>query len=178
MIPPHELLGIDPKDIKSIQWYQLLGEISTLLDAQVDENKKIQEDLRRRRERYSKRELEYRKNIDELQHQLRIRLGFEKNAQIKNSHINEKLQKGIFEQINDITLRVEKLKEEQEKDIIRKFNSELAKMKKKMEERKSTKGDSGADHKEREAELQHHLELITNIAQRIDNENRTLLKKN
>lgn len=66
MIPPHELLGIDPKDIKSIQWYQLLGEISTLLDAQVDENKKIQEDLRRRRERYSKRELEYRKNIDEL----------------------------------------------------------------------------------------------------------------
>jgi hypothetical protein len=109
---------------------------------------------------------------------LRIRLGFEKNAQIKNSHINEKLQKGIFEQINDITLRVEKLKEEQEKDIIRKFNSELAKMKKKMEERKSTKGDSGADHKEREAELQHHLELITNIAQRIDNENRTLLKKN
>jgi hypothetical protein len=67
---------------------------------------------------------------------------------------------------------------EQEKDIIRKFNSELAKMKKKMEERKTSKGDSGADQKEREAELQHHLELITNIAQRIDTENRTLLKKN
>ena len=41
MMPPHELLGIDPKDIKSIQWYQMLGEISVLLDAQVDENKKI-----------------------------------------------------------------------------------------------------------------------------------------
>jgi hypothetical protein len=49
------------------------------------------------------------------------------------------------EQIDDITERVDKLKEEQEKDIIRKFNSELAKMKKKMEERKSSKGDSGAD---------------------------------
>lgn len=60
MIPPHELLGIEPKEIKSIQWYQLLGEISVLLDSQVDENKKIQEDLRRRKERYSKRELEYR----------------------------------------------------------------------------------------------------------------------
>ena len=35
------VLGIDPKDIKSIQWYQMLGEISVLLDAQVDENKKI-----------------------------------------------------------------------------------------------------------------------------------------
>ena len=57
----------------------------------MDENKKIQEDLRRRRDRYSKRELEYRKHIDELQHELRIRLGFEKNASIKNAHINEKL---------------------------------------------------------------------------------------
>ena len=109
---------------------------------------------------------------------MRIRLGFEKNASIKNAHINEKLQKKIVDQIDDITERVDKLKEEQEKDIIRKFNSELAKMKKKMEERKTSKGDSGADQKEREAELQHHLELITNIAQRIDNENRTLLKKN
>ena len=99
MIPPHELLGIDPKDIKSIQWYQLLGEISVLLDAQVDENKKIQEDLRRRRARYSKRELEYRKHIDELQRELRIRLGYEKNADIKNKHINEKLQSKIIDEI-------------------------------------------------------------------------------
>lgn len=145
MIPPHDLLGIDPKDIKSIQWYQLLGEISVLLDSQVDENKKIQEDLRRRRERYSKRELEYRKHIDELQRELRIRLGYEKNADIKNKHINEKLQQKILDEIEGIDNRVTKLKEEQEKDIIRKFNSELAKMKKKIEERKSNKGDSGAD---------------------------------
>ncbi len=66
MIPPHELLGIDAKEIKSIQWYQLLGEISVLLDAQVGENKKLDEDLRRREERYSKRELEYRRTIDDL----------------------------------------------------------------------------------------------------------------
>ena len=32
--------------------------------------------------------------------------------------------------------------------------------------------------KDRENELHHHLELITNIAQRIDNENRDLMKKN
>ncbi len=51
-------------------------------------------------------------------------------------------------------------------------------MKKKIEERKSNKGESGAELKDRENELKHHLELITNIAQRIDNENRTLLKNN
>lgn len=77
----------------------------------------------------------------------------------------EKLKTKLDDQIDDIETRVQKLKEEQEKDIIRKFNSELAKMKKKIEERKTSKGgESGADLKERENELQHHLELITNIA--------------
>lgn len=78
------VLGIDAKDIKSIQWYQMLGEISVLLDTQVDENKKIHEDLRRREERYNKREQEYRKHIDELQRELRVRLGYEKKAAKKN----------------------------------------------------------------------------------------------
>jgi hypothetical protein len=44
----------------------MLGEITVLLDAQIDENKKITEDLRRREERYNKREQEYRIHIDEL----------------------------------------------------------------------------------------------------------------
>lgn len=51
-------------------------------------------------------------------------------------------------------------------------------MKKKIEEKKTNKGDKTADMKDRENELNHHLELITNIAQRIDNENRALMKKN
>lgn len=51
-------------------------------------------------------------------------------------------------------------------------------MKKKLEEQKSYKGDQEADKKERENEIQHNLELITSIAQRIDNENRLLIKKN
>jgi hypothetical protein len=58
----------------------------------------------------------------------------------------------------------EKLCQEQEKEIIRKFNSELNKMKKKLEEQKSTKGEEGADLKERENEMQHNLELVTSIA--------------
>ncbi len=48
----------------------------------------------------------------------------------------------------------------------------MMKMKKKIEEQKSFKGDQEGDLKQRENELQHNLELITSIAQRIDNENR------
>ena len=38
------------------------------------------------------------------------------------------------------------------------------KMKKRLEEQKSMKGDAGADLKEKENEMQHNLELITSIA--------------
>ena len=54
----------------------------------------------------------------------------------------------------------------------------MIKMKKKIEEQKSFKGDQEGDLKQRENELQHNLELITSIAQRIDNENRQLIKQN
>ena len=147
------MLGIDPKDIKSIQWYQMLGEISVLLDAQLDENKKIQEDLRRREERYNKREQDYRQKIDDLQRELRVRLGYEKDADKKNRRIYKKMQGEIDQQIASIDTRVNKLKDEQEKDIIRKFNSLLAKIKKGGEEKKNSNGESGAELKERENEL-------------------------
>jgi hypothetical protein len=107
-----------------------------------------------------------------------VRLGYEKDADKKNKRIYKKMQGEIDQQIASIDTRVNKLKDEQEKDIIRKFNSLLAKIKKGGEEKKNSNGESGDELKERENELQHHLELITNIAQRIDNENRALLKKN
>ena len=40
------------------------------------------------------------------------------------------------------------------------------------------KDDQEGDLKERESEMQHELELITSMAQRIDNENRDLIRKN
>lgn len=39
-------------------------------------------------------------------------------------------------------------------------------------------GNDGDQLKEREAEIKHHLDLITNIAQRIDGENHSLRTKN
>ena len=51
-------------------------------------------------------------------------------------------------------------------------------MKQDFEAEMSFKGNQEGDLKERENEMQHNLELITSIAQRIDNENRLLIKKN
>jgi hypothetical protein len=49
-------LNKDLKDIKSHEWYSMYGEISTKLEGQLEDNKKLHEDLMRRQERYIKRE--------------------------------------------------------------------------------------------------------------------------
>jgi len=54
----------------------------------------------------------------------------------------------------------------------------MIKMKKELEEQKQFKGDQEGDLKERENEMKHNLELITQIAQKIDEENRSLIKQN
>jgi len=70
------------------------------------------EDQRRRQERYNKREMEYRMHIDELQRELRVRLGYEKQAAEANKAIYTKLHSNIESEIGDIGERVKKLKEE------------------------------------------------------------------
>jgi len=113
-----------------------------------------------------------------LQRELRVRYGYEKGAQETNAITINKYKGDIGKNIDSYAEQVHKLEEEQFKEITRKYRSEVDKTKKSIEERKAQKGDQAADLKERENELRHHLELITNIAQRIDNENRALRTKN
>ena len=168
----------DVNSFKPLEWQNFFHEAAVKFDNQVEENKKLTDDLMRRQDRYIKREQEYRRHIDELQRELRIRCGFESNAAEKNTKIIKALHSQLMENIDEIQPKTKQLKEDQEKDIVRKFSSEMNKIKKKIEERKTSKGDKAADMKDRQNELNHHLDLITNIAQRIDNENRALMKKN
>jgi hypothetical protein len=56
--------------------------------------------------------MEYRMHIDELQRELRVRLGYEKQAAEANKAIYTKLHTNIESEIGDIGERVKKLKEE------------------------------------------------------------------
>ena len=88
------------------------------------------------------------------------------------------LEKELWDNVDGIQDKIKSLKDEQEANIVRRFSSILNKMKKSIEEKTSIKGAKAADIKGRENELNHHLELITNIAQRIENENWNLMEKN
>jgi hypothetical protein len=89
-----------------------------------------------------------------------------------------KYQQDINECIDNYENKVSQLEEEQMKEIARKYRSDVARTKKENEEKRMKTGEDGDQLKEREAEIKHHLDLITNIAQRIDGENHVLRTKN
>ena len=116
--------------------------------------------------------------MDELHRELRVRYGYEKNADAYNRTSIETYEKAINKHVDSYTDQLGKLREEQIRELERKYRSDVAKTKKQIEEKKAQQGAEASSLKEKENELTHHLELITNIAQRIDNENRALRKKN
>jgi len=59
-----------------------------------------------------KRELEYRKHIEDLQRELRVRYGYETDAYKKNEMIIGALKSQLDENIDGIQPKTKKLKEE------------------------------------------------------------------
>jgi len=96
----------------------------------------------------------------------------------KNVDNISSMQRKILDNLEGVQDRTKKVLQEQEKDIVRAFNAKLAEIKKEIEDERNKKAENSVDFKEREQELNHHLELMTEIAQRIDSENRALIKKN
>ena len=168
----------DKRQIKDDVWFEFYGQLVGKFESQFDVNEKLPKEIIRRVERYNRNENDYREQIKLLQRELRVRHGYEKHAEETNKTVMDKYKGEIWDNIEGYENQIRGLEEEQQKEIARKYRSELAKTKKIIEERKAKSGDEGADLKEREAELRNDLELITNIAQRINDENRSLRKKN
>lgn len=67
---------------------------------------------------------------------------------------------------------------QQRSDIWQKLDQKLEDIKSQLKAEHDRKQEDNYDFKEREKELNDHLETMTQIAQRIDDENRALMKKN
>jgi len=176
--PPHKLLDLPESEIKEDQWFKMYGDLVTKYEEQFAENEKMKIEIARRVERYNHNERDYRNEIKQLQRELRVRHGYEKDALQTNEATKLKLLAEINQHIEGYTEKVQELEREELKEIGRKYRSEVAKTKKSIEEKRMKTGDETDNLKEQEAAIKHHLDLITNIAQRIDGENQNLRSKN
>jgi Ser-tRNA(Ala) deacylase AlaX len=62
------------KDAQPSDWYECFTQIIEKTQKVMEENNKIENDLRRRQERFIRREQANREKIDELQEDLKIRM--------------------------------------------------------------------------------------------------------
>lgn len=102
-----------------------------------------------------------------------------------NIYMNSKNANQVLDLYDKIMRTIEKVQrttaqalDTQRNEICEVLDNRLEEIKKQIKDEKAKKGDSGADFKEREKELNDHLETMTQIAQKIDFENRELMKKN
>lgn len=156
----------------------MYGQLVTQFELQEEANSKMKAEIMRRVNRYNLNEREYRAEIKLQQRELRVRYGFEKDALKTNQAMMTKYHHEILDNIEEYDKKIEALEQEQLKEIERKYRSEVARTKKSIEEKRMKTGEDGDQHKQQEAEIKHHLDLITNIAQRIDGENHALRQKN
>ena len=90
-----------------VLWYQ---EIEAKKLKVVEQNNKIKNDIERRHDRYVEREEEYRRQINELQNQLRIRLATDVGPSEKHLKQDEidYLKKKFTESIENIDPKINK----------------------------------------------------------------------
>jgi hypothetical protein len=156
---------------------------------------KLEENLATKQQRYIKREQEYRKTIDELQEEIKKQSINPFKIEGKGGHIgdedtitryapSQKSQeivkdfKEIVDMIDEIQVNTAKTLLNQKKDYCKILNSKYNQFQQKIDQEKEKTGENTADFKQREKELKENLETMTQIAQRIDNENISLIKKN
>lgn len=78
--PPHKIGNKNESDYRPVEWQNFYEEADKKYTKQCDIINKLNDDFNRRQQRYMKREQEYRKYIEDLQRELRIRLGYEVDA--------------------------------------------------------------------------------------------------
>ena len=169
---------MDKDDVKGTTWYDEYFLLEEKIERMQEENEKMKREITRRTERYVKNEAEYRQEINELEKDMRIRKGFSDTNGKGDPETIRRINEAICENIDNYKEQYNLLVDEQYNELARKYNSLISRTKKSHEQEKAKSGDKAAEEAERENELQHHLELITNIAQRTETENRELCKKN
>lgn len=165
---------------------------------EIKNTKKLEEDLATKQQRYIKREQEYRKTIEELQEEIKSHSinpfkiegkgpedQDEEEIKDEYKYVPSQQSKQIVEDfrniistIDMIQVRTAKTLLNQKKDYCNILNEKYNHLQQKIDHEKEKTGENTADFKQREKELKENLQTMTQIAQRIDNENINLIKKN
>ncbi|KRX01154.1 hypothetical protein PPERSA_08255 [Pseudocohnilembus persalinus] len=125
--------------------------------------------------RFEKRQQEYLKIIENLKVEIQKKCASRDFKSDESQVQRQQLFNEINDNIDNIQLKISKILVDQEKDITKFFNNKIFEIKKQFEEERIKKGKKEQDYIEKENQLISELEWIKNIAQKIDDENHSLM---
>lgn len=163
-------------ELSVVDWQKKYAELENKCKKLEEDLEVLRHDKQEKEHRYVKRETGYRKLVDELHEELRRDFSLNGEDRKKMEGIAA-LHSKIMNSINDIQLKTSKVLLDQEKDIIRFFNNKINEIKKQFEEERIKRGKKDQSYEVKEKQLIAELEWIKDIAQKIDQENHTLMKK-
>jgi len=163
-------------DLSAVEWQKKYSELENKFKKLEDDYRVLTHEKDEKEHRYVKREVGYRKLVDELHDELRRDFSLQGNERKRMEEIAG-LHSKILDNVNNIQLKTSKVLLDQEKDIIRFFNNKINEIKKQFEEERIKRGKKDQSYEVKEKQLIAELEWIKDIAQKIDQENHTLMKK-
>jgi len=163
-------------DLSAVDWQKKYMELEGKYKRLEEDSRLVQYDKDEKERRYVKREEGYRKLVDELHEELRRDFSLNGNEKRRMEEIAG-LHTKIIDNINNIQVKTSKVLLDQEKDIIRFFNNKINEIKKQFEEERIKRSKKDQSYEVKEKQLIAELEWIKDIAQKIDQENHTLMKK-
>lgn len=83
----------------------------------------------------------------------------------------------INTEINQTQKRIGEVLEKRRNKIFETFDEKILEMKEQLRKEEEKKKDNQYDYKQKEKELNEHLETMTQVAQKIDDDNRVLMRK-
>eukprot|EP00742_Colponemidia_sp_Colp-10_P004954 GILJ01005292.1.p1 GENE.GILJ01005292.1~~GILJ01005292.1.p1 ORF type:complete len:587 (+),score=114.12 GILJ01005292.1:124-1884(+) len=164
------------RDASGLELQTYCQELQEKYNTCADDKSKLEVDIKRRQERYIRREAEYRRTIEDLQKQLRSRgVEVENTEQMKTV---QTIHSKIMDNINNIQGKTAKILQDQEKDLVRAFRSRLADIQKELEMERNKRSDGAQEWIDKNRKLTQELDWTKEMADKLDRANQQLTKEN
>lgn len=137
----------------------------------------LEKEIEEREDRFKKRETEYREIIQDLNKQLTSRVMLQTHNADQNKSVLLNLHGQIVDNVNHIQTKTTNVLAEQEKDIIRFYNTKIKELQQDFEKKNEEQSRKDQEFLKKENKLISELEWIKMISDRIDTENHSLMKK-
>lgn len=142
---------------------------------------RLEKDLERRKESYVAREEAYKERVASLEEEFASQ---NRSGTVQQKKTDSKLQElksiqsEILESVELVQDRTARIMQEQERDLLRSFRARLFDVQTELEKEKSKKDDGLAAWRERFTQLEAELDWATEVSNRLDKVNTTLIEEN